>query len=153
MVDLEHTGADHVPPAGAGRPAMGRNTPQRAEVLRALVGCDDFVSAQALHAAMAANGSRVGLTTVYRALTALADTGHADTVREATSERLYRHRPDHHHRHYLICRRCGQSEPVDTTLVEAWAQQLAEYTGYADLHHTLELAGVCGPCHSAQTAR
>ena len=138
MVDLEGGRADRV----------ARRTPQRAEVLRALIGCDDFVSAQALHAAMVAGGSGVGLTTVYRALAALADTGRADTVRESSGERLYRHRPDHQHRHYLICRSCGQSEPIDSSLVEDWAQRLAQDTGYADLHHTLELAGICGPCHN-----
>jgi Fur family ferric uptake transcriptional regulator len=136
-------------PALPAQPAGRRRTAQRTEVARALVRADGFVSAQSLHAAMAAGGSRVGLTTVYRALATLAETGHADTVREPNGERLYRHRPGQEHRHYLICRICGHSEPVDTTLVEGWAGRLAEETGYADLHHTLELSGICEPCRTA----
>ena len=53
---------------------------------QALIRSDGFVSAQALHAALVAGGSRVGLTTVYRALAALAETGRADTVREPSGE-------------------------------------------------------------------
>ena len=94
MVDLEHIDTDRAAPAASADRAVGRRrTAQRAEVRRALVGSDGFVSAQALYAAMVAGGSRVGLTTVYRALAALAETGSADTVREPSGERLYRHRP------------------------------------------------------------
>jgi Fur family ferric uptake transcriptional regulator len=150
MVDLEHTEASRtVPPGSPARAVGGRPTVQRAEVQRALVRSDGFVSAQALHAAMVAGGSRVGLTTVYRALAALAETGHADTVRQPQGERLYRHRPGEEHRHYLICRSCGRSDPVETALVEDWTRRLAGDTGYADLHHTLELSGICRLCHAA----
>jgi Fur family transcriptional regulator, ferric uptake regulator len=142
MVDLENTPAT----SAADRPIARRRTAQRAEVQQALIRSDGFVSAQALHAALVAGGSRVGLTTVYRALAALAESGRADTVREPSGERLYRHRPGEEHRHYLICRSCGRSEPVDTAPVEIWAGRLAGETGYADLHHTLELSGICGRC-------
>jgi len=123
-----------------------RATRQRAEVLQALTGADDFVSAQALHAAMLSAGSAVGLTTIYRALAALVETGRADTVRDPAGERLYRHRPGAEHRHYLICRTCGKSEPIDTAAVEDWTEQLARLTGYAEVRHTLELDGICAPC-------
>ncbi|MFD6434683.1 hypothetical protein ACFWFC_18380, partial [Streptomyces venezuelae] len=64
--------------------------------------------------------------------------------------RLYLRRPTEEHRHYLICRDCGRSRAVDAGAVEAWAGRLAESTGFAELEHTLELSGVCGPCRSAQ---
>jgi Fur family transcriptional regulator, ferric uptake regulator len=155
MVDLENTEAAAAARGAAAdeRPVSWRRTTQRAEVQRALIHSDGFVSAQALHAAMVAGGSRVGLTTVYRALSALAETGRADTVREPNGERLYRHRPGEEHRHYLICRSCGTSEPVDTAPVEIWAGHLAGKTGYADLHHTLELSGICGRCDTAAGPR
>ncbi|HWG28639.1 transcriptional repressor [Actinospica sp.] len=147
MVDLENTAAELFARRPADRrPVARRGTARRAEVQRALIHSDGFVSAQALHAALVAAGSRVGLTTVYRALGALVETGRADTVREPHGERLYRHRPGEEHRHYLICRTCGRSEPVDTALVEDWARGLARDTGYADLQHTLELSGICGRC-------
>ncbi|MBW5425475.1 transcriptional repressor [Streptomyces sp. BG9H] len=123
-----------------------RRTPQRTAVLETLGRCREFVSAQELHALLAGDGSAVGLTTVYRALRALDRAGLVDVVRDETGERLYLRRPTDEHRHYLICRRCGRSQPVDARDVEAWAERLGETTGFAELEHTLELSGVCRPC-------
>ncbi|MEU5897546.1 MULTISPECIES: transcriptional repressor [Streptomyces] len=127
-----------------------RRTRQRAAVLEILGGCSEFVSAQELHALLAGSGRAVGLTTVYRALRELHRGGLVDVVRDETGERLYLRRPTDEHRHYLICRDCGRSRAVDAGAVEVWADRLAETTGFAELEHTLELSGVCGPCRSAQ---
>jgi Fur family ferric uptake transcriptional regulator len=130
------------------RARLGRRTPQRVTVLSALIGCGDFVSAQALHLRPAATGSGVGLSTVYRTLTALADAGRADVVRDQGGERLFRHRPSDEHRHYLLCRSCGQGIPVDAGPVEDWARNLAASSGYDDVRHTLELTGTCPACRT-----
>ncbi|MFH9002992.1 Fur family transcriptional regulator [Streptomyces afghaniensis] len=122
-----------------------RSTWQRRAVLDVLGRCREFVSAQELHALLADSGSTVGLTTVYRTLRELDRAGLVDVVRDE-GERLYLGRPAGGHRHYLICRRCGRSRPVDAEAVEEWAARLAETTGYTELEHTLELSGVCGPC-------
>ncbi|MDH6574478.1 transcriptional repressor [Kitasatospora sp. MAP5-34] len=128
---------------------IGRPTPQRTEVLQALAGCEEFISAQLLHAGLLAAGSRVGLSTVYRTLTALAAAVRADVVRDVNGERLFRYRPDTDHRHYLICRRCGLSVPVDSGPVEAWADEIARTSGFAQVQHTVELAGTCVGCVAA----
>ncbi|MFJ4183819.1 Fur family transcriptional regulator [Kitasatospora sp. NPDC089509] len=135
-------------PAAAPNDGLGRLTPQRAEVLRALAACEDFVSAQLLHAGLLTTGSRVGLSTVYRTLTALAAVGRADVVRDTNGEKLFRHRPGADHRHYLICRRCGLSRPVDAAPVETWADHIAATSGFADVQHTVELSGVCADCRT-----
>ncbi|WP_313881880.1 transcriptional repressor [Streptomyces silvisoli] len=57
------------------------------------------VSAQELHALLEAAGRGVGLTTVYRALRALAATVRVDVVRDDAGERLYRRRVAEGHRH------------------------------------------------------
>ncbi|MGK4584873.1 Fur family transcriptional regulator [Kitasatospora sp. HPMI-4] len=134
-----------------GDESLGRLTPQRAEVLQALADCEDFVSAQLLHAGLLAIGSRVGLSTVYRTLTVLAAVGRADVVRDSNGERLFRYRPGTDHRHYLICRECGLSRPVDAAPVEAWADRIAETSGFADVHHTVELTGTCAACAATST--
>ncbi|WP_244258414.1 transcriptional repressor [Streptomyces sp. Tu 2975] len=121
-------------------------TRQRAAVAQALAGCADFVSAQQLHARMADEGIRVGLTTVYRALQDAERTGGADVVRSEIGERRYRHRPAAEHRHYIICRSCRRGEPLDTDVVERWVAHVSRTTGFAEVDHTLELSGVCGNC-------
>lgn len=128
---------------------LGRRTPQRATVLAALVRTAEFTSAQALHVRLVNAGERVGLSTVYRTLTALADVGRADVVHEPGGERLFRYRPSREHRHYLLCRACGLGMPVDAEAVEAWAARIAEASGYADVQHTVELTGTCPDCTRA----
>jgi Fur family ferric uptake transcriptional regulator len=140
--------AEHTPgpPAADEVQLIGRRTLQRATVLSTLIASPDFTSAQALHAHLRSNGERVGLSTVYRTLTALADAGRADVVRDASGERLFRYRPSDEHQHYLLCRHCGLGLPVDATLVESWAARITETAGYTDVHHTVELTGTCPTC-------
>ncbi|QKV97983.1 transcriptional repressor [Streptomyces sp. NA02950] len=126
-----------------------RSTWQRSAVLRALDDHPDFVSARALHAALAADGTTVGLTTVYRTLRKLEHAGKVDVVRDRTGERLYRPRPDDGHRHYVVCRGCGLSLAVEADPVERWADDVAVATGFAEVEHTVELTGICDRCRPA----
>lgn len=123
-----------------------RSTRQRNAVLRILRDHPEFISAQELHAALAATGSTVGLTTVYRTLRMLERSGHVDVVRDKAGERLYRTRPVDGHRHYLVCRHCGLSQAVEAEAVERWAEDVAATTGFAEVEHTVELTGICRDC-------
>ncbi|MBV6697762.1 Fur family transcriptional regulator [Kitasatospora aureofaciens] len=123
-----------------------RDTPQRLQVLRALAARPGFSSAKLLHARMAADGCEVGLSTVYRALAALVEAGQADVVRDDNGERLFRHRGEEQHQHYLVCRHCGFALALDTDEIETWADRIARESGFADVRHTVELAGVCTEC-------
>ncbi|MER7840658.1 transcriptional repressor [Streptomyces sp. NPDC096040] len=134
---------------GQSSPAW-RTTRQRLAVMGALHDCPGFTSARELHAALEAGGATVGLTTVYRTLRTLERTGHVDVVREKTGERLYRPRPTDGHRHYLVCRLCGVSHPVDADAVERWADGVAAATGFAEVEHTVELTGICDHCRPVE---
>ncbi|MFJ9247256.1 Fur family transcriptional regulator [Streptomyces sp. NPDC101776] len=128
---------------------IGRRTAQRASVVRALIDRGGFVGARALHDELRIQGARVGLNTVYRTLAALVDAGRADVVRDRGGERLFRHRPFPGHRHYLLCRVCGLSMPVDSEAVEAWAGRVADASGFAEVEHTVELSGLCPQCRAS----
>lgn len=127
-----------------------RNTNQRAEILQALTGTDEFISAQELHATLRAQGSGIGLATVYRAVQDLAGSGDLDTVRKGT-EVLYRQCADSQHHHHLVCRICGSTEEVEAPGVERWARAVAEEHGFTDLNHEIELFGVCPRCHAQRS--
>lgn len=139
--------ADAEPPHGDTQ-VPGRRTHQRRALLQALIDSDGFVSAQNLHTAVLESGVHVGLSTVYRTLAALSEAGLADVVRDTNGERLFRHRPSKEHKHYLLCRRCGTSSPVDAAAVETWAQAIAETSGFDDVQHTVELTGICTQCRT-----
>jgi Fur family ferric uptake transcriptional regulator len=142
----------HTPTPLADVTLIGRHTQQRTVVVEALIRAEGFVGAQSLHNRLAADGSPVGLSTVYRTLTALADAGRADMVRDTSGERLFRYRPGPEHRHYLICTECGLSRPVDSGPVEEWADAIAQTSGFANVRHTVELSGVCPDCGQRQAA-
>jgi Fur family transcriptional regulator, ferric uptake regulator len=127
----------------------GRNTRQRGAVTALLADVDEFATAQELHAKLRERGERVGLTTVYRALQALADAREVDVMRLPSGEQLFRRCSRGHH-HHLVCRSCGRTVEVAGPAVESWAQRVAAENGYADVSHTLEIFGTCPACAARQ---
>ncbi|MDT0269032.1 transcriptional repressor [Streptomyces sp. DSM 44915] len=123
-----------------------RTARRRAAVAGVLADYEEFVSARELHALAVARGVRVGLTTVYRALRELEEGGLADVVMDESGERLYRPRPADGHQHYLICRSCGTSRPVDSAALEEWVEHVAGSSEFAALEHQVQLTGICAPC-------
>ncbi|MEV6813727.1 Fur family transcriptional regulator [Micromonospora sp. NPDC051296] len=125
--------------------AAVRNTRQRSAVSALLAEVEGFHSAQDLHAMLRERGERVGLTTVYRTLQGLADSGEIDVMRPPGGEHLYRRCSEGHH-HHLVCRACGRTVEVAGPAVEAWADRVAAQHGYTDVSHTLEIFGTCPTC-------
>ncbi|MEV0825132.1 Fur family transcriptional regulator [Nonomuraea rubra] len=82
-----------------------RTTEHRLMVLEVLARHSQPVSAQQIHAELHEQGTQIGLTTVYRALTSMAaaELVHAFVRAEETVYRLCG--PAEHH--HLICRACG----------------------------------------------
>lgn len=119
-------------------------------VRQALAATGTFVSAQDLHAQLRASGHRIGLTTVYRALAAMAESGEADVL-TAEGQQVYRACGSEHHHHHLVCRHCGKTVEVSGPAVERWAEAIGRQHGFADVTHTLEIFGTCGDC-AAQPA-
>ncbi|WP_202872953.1 transcriptional repressor [Kribbella capetownensis] len=96
---------------------------------QALQACGDFVSAQELHRVISDGDTSVGLTTFYRTVRELAHAGRIDVIREQDGSRLYRHRPAAGHGQCLVCRCCLRSWPVDSEVVEVWADAAGEAAG------------------------
>lgn len=130
-----------------------RPTRQRRAVAAVLAGFDDFRSAQEIHEALRSAGENVGLSTVYRALQAMADAGEIDMLRDpqlnGAGEAVYRRCSTSHH-HHLVCRSCGATVEVEGPAVEKWTRAVAEEHGFADVSHTLEIFGTCGRCARSQ---
>jgi len=121
-------------------------TRQRDAITAALESAGGFRSAQELYADLRRGGSRVGLTTVYRTLSTLADSGAVDVLRGADGEAAYRWCATDRHHHHLVCRDCGSTVEVRGSAVERWADRVAADHGYSDVSHTVEVFGRCGEC-------
>ncbi|MFY9330989.1 MAG: Fur family transcriptional regulator [Candidatus Nanopelagicales bacterium] len=122
-----------------------RSTKQRTAVVDALSRIDDFRSCQELHDTLRGADQEVGLTTVYRTLQALVDTGDVDVIVRADGESVYRLCSRHHH-HHLICRNCRATVEVEAPEVETWAESVAREHGFADPTHIVEIWGLCADC-------
>ena len=124
-----------------------RTTRQRTAVIAALGEADQFMSAQELHAHLAASGERVGLATVYRTLATLSSASEVDMLLRDDGESVYRRCSGTHH-HHLVCRQCGRAEEISGPTVEAWATAEASRHGFTDVQHTVEINGLCAACSS-----
>jgi Fur family ferric uptake transcriptional regulator len=129
-----------------------RPTKQRRAVSAALAEVEDFRSAQQIHDLLKRRGDRVGLTTVYRTLQALADAGEVDLLRSPDGESVYRRCSRGHH-HHLVCRNCGRTVEVEGPVVERWAERVADAHGFAEVSHTVEISGTCGACRTERPPR
>lgn len=126
------------------RDAGLRATRQRATVLLALRGRVDAVTAQDLHAELRAGGEPVGLTTVYRTLSSLADAGLLDAF-PRDGEQAFRLCSDDHH-HHLICETCDRVEEITADEVERWVDGVASRRGFQVTGHRADIFGVCADC-------
>jgi Fur family ferric uptake transcriptional regulator len=125
--------------------APPRATKQRQAVADLLRQRSDFRSAQQIHAELRAQGSPIGLATVYRNLALMVQLGEVDTLQREDGESLYRQCSQQHH-HHLVCRQCGRTVEVAGPAVEQWANKVAAEHGFSNVSHTLELFGLCQEC-------
>lgn len=122
-----------------------RNTRQRRAVAAVVEGLESFSSSQEVHQILLAQGAKVGLSTVYRNLQALAEAGAIDSLRNPDGEVLYRKCGGSHH-HHLVCRNCGRAVEISLPSVERWSVRAAEEHGFTDVTHTVEIFGLCPEC-------
>ncbi|HVF06890.1 MAG TPA: Fur family transcriptional regulator [Frankiaceae bacterium] len=123
-----------------------RPTRQRAAVAAALGTGHAFRSAQELYEQLRAAGERVGLTTVYRTLQAMAAAGELDVLRTHDGEAAYRRCRSGDHHHHLVCRTCGTTVELAADEVESWTATVAERHGFTEVSHTVEVFGTCAGC-------
>ena len=122
-----------------------RTTRQRTAIVALLDNLDDFRSAQEIHEELGRRGHNIGLTTVYRTLQAMSETGAVDSLRTDSGESIYRRCSTQHH-HHLVCRGCGYTVEIQGGEVEAWASEVAGAYGFTDESHNIEIFGKCAEC-------
>jgi len=97
------------------------------------------------------------MTTVYRQLKLLADSGVLDVVNRPDGEAGYRlcgptAAEANGHHHHLVCQVCGYTVEVEGPEVEQWADRVASDAGFTNVTHTLEIFGDCQR-HSPRSRR
>jgi Fur family ferric uptake transcriptional regulator len=122
-----------------------RATWQKSAVREYLAHKPGFVSAQVMHAELVASGQKLGLTTVYRALTDMVELGEVDALAGSDGETRYRICGADHH-HHLICTSCGKTVEFELSGLESATLALAQSHGFSGVSHSIELFGTCADC-------
>jgi Fur family transcriptional regulator, ferric uptake regulator len=125
-----------------------RPTRQRVAVAAELLDEHDDVTAQELHLRLRRRGERLGLATVYRTLSLLADAGAVDALSHHPGELCYRWCGEEHH-HHLVCSRCHRVVELGECELSGWLERLSAAHGFVATGHRLEVAGICAACRSA----
>jgi Fur family transcriptional regulator, ferric uptake regulator len=122
-----------------------RSTWQKSAVKDQLGKIPGFVSAQQLHQELLSAGQKIGLTTVYRALTELVSAEQADALTGNDGETRYRICGSDHH-HHMICLSCGKTVEFELAGFELATQALADQHGFTGVSHSIEIFGTCADC-------
>lgn len=123
-----------------------RATRQRDAVSEALERAEGFRTAQELYDDLRARDEKVGLTTVYRTLQLLVDSGAVDVLHTGEGEAVYRRCSGTDHHHHLVCRSCRAAIEIESPDVEAWTGRIARRHGFAATSHVVEIYGLCSTC-------
>jgi Fur family ferric uptake transcriptional regulator len=120
---------------------------QRAVIAEAVLTLGCAFTAEELHQTLTDSEHRIGLATVYRALSAMQAAGTLATVGERNGSALLARcgRSDHHH--HLVCTACGCVVAVDCPL-GASALDAAKRDGHLVTRHEITLYGLCATCRT-----
>ena len=122
-----------------------RMTPQRQLILEAVQQLEGHISAEAVHARVAARFPQVNISTVYRTLELLQNLGLVTHTHFDDGIAIYHLAEDSHHQH-MVCRRCGSEQELGLELLEPLGLELRRRHGFqADLAH-FAIIGTCGAC-------
>ena len=124
--------------------AMRITTPRRA-MLAFLLRKPGPFSADELHTRLASD--ECDSVTVYRSLQAMEAIGALRRHEFGDGINRYEFNHGENHTHYLICRQCHASRPLDFCGAEG-VERMARRIGYAEVSHSLTVFGVCEACQS-----
>jgi len=122
-------------------------TPQRLSILEAIDGMRAQFTPRQLYERLCKNHPDIGLVTVYRTLTLLAESGLVCRMGYSGRSQSYARRPQEHH-HHLVCAGCDRVVDVSSCGLGELGEKLERDTGFAISDHHLEFVGLCRQCQA-----
>ena len=123
-----------------------RLTLSRAAIVRILDETNGWLRPEQVHARAKKYCPSLGLVTVYRTLTLLAEHGYIRRIHFGDKCHGYA-RVELSHGHHLVCRGCNQAiEIPGTEDLKPLMKQVQNETGFVIEDHLLELVGLCREC-------
>ncbi|MFT3954512.1 MAG: ferric iron uptake transcriptional regulator [Piscinibacter sp.] len=100
------------------------------------------LAAEDVYKQLLADGSDIGLATVYRVLMQFVQAGLLSRQYFEGGRALFELNEGRHHDH-MVCLRCGKVEEFYDAEIERRQQEVARQRGYELQEHTLALYGLC----------
>jgi Fur family transcriptional regulator, ferric uptake regulator len=104
-----------------------------------------YLTAAAIHRLLKPKTPKLALSTIYRTLEALQETGAVTSRSDSSGEASYIFCGEAHH-HHAICRNCGHVDEVDCDAMDAFATALLKKQSFELADHSLEFYGLCARC-------
>jgi Fur family ferric uptake transcriptional regulator len=123
-----------------------KSTRQRDIIASEFLKSGEHVTAEELYRKISKIRKDIGLTTVYRTLKLLKESGLA--AEQVFADNLTRYEPlseEDHHDH-LICLNCNAITEFENPKIERLQEKIAEEFGFYTISHKLELYGYCSAC-------
>jgi len=97
------------------------------------------------------NARHIGLTSVYRALNALVETGELRRERLNDTTARYGFNDDTtQHSHHLVCVKCNETKPLNQCPFDSEEITLKEK--FTPLYHNFQIFGICYSCAPQEAA-
>jgi Fur family ferric uptake transcriptional regulator len=130
------------------RTAGKRVTPQRKLVLSILAQAGGHLDASEIYERGRHHDARLSLSTVYRTLGALKETGMVRELHLDDEHHHYELNAEDEHSH-LVCLSCGRVIEVDSQALARVAMTLGEAHGFEIASAQMELTGYCADCRQS----
>jgi Fur family transcriptional regulator, ferric uptake regulator len=131
--------------------AVSRGGKARRAVIDYLARQECCSSATEIFDGLRAEGSSIGLASVYRALEQLSTLRLVQRVDFGDAARYEPLLPSGDHHHHVICGDCGKVEPFSDNRLESALDRLGGRLGYELEGHDVLLRGSCGSCRGRVT--
>ncbi len=121
-----------------------KQTKKRILILSVLEAASTPITAEEI-AELTSKDIKMSISTIYRALNALAD---KNVIIKALHQdgKTYYEINNHTHTHSLLCTLCNERIPIEACPLESLENHLVSETGYTITGHNLEFFGICPKC-------
>ncbi|MFI5201644.1 MAG: Fur family transcriptional regulator [Candidatus Kapaibacterium sp.] len=128
-----------------------RITPERFDVLDAVLAWNDHFDADNLFIYLKNNGSKVSRATVYKTLSLLHECGLVSRYRFSQGHAQYEKTTDRPHHDHMVCTKCGKIVEFENARVERLQDDACAQFGFTPMYHSFQIFGVCLECRTVGT--
>lgn len=123
-----------------------KSTRQREAILSVFMKSDKILTAEDVYLQLCSEGTKYGLATVYRTISALCDHNLLESVSIPSDNCQYFVFSDCAHTHHLICTKCRRCISIDECPVEKFSSSVAAENGFKMTGHSFQIFGICSDC-------